>query len=206
MEHILRNITPYLQILILLGTHGLGFPAGQIMSQYRLVMIQHFNEMQPPSTMPMSGGGFLLYAAIAHIHNLIEDNPDSPLDVVTPVCEEIINCALRNREKMKNMEENVIGQAISTTVKWLKMSLQSTKFGHNEHQILALRFLYQLLLQEFEKYPRIMFKHSIVEVLVVGIAQNNAIANGLLQGSILDAADVMRSQSAFYDLMYFIFS
>jgi len=209
MEHILRNMTPYLHILVLLGRHGLGFPTEQIMMQYRDIMIEHFNEMRPPSTMATSGGCFVLYAAMARVHNLIENNPDPPLDVVTPVCKEIIKCALTNRDKIKDMEEKVIGQAISTTVKWLKMSLQSTQSGHNEHQILALRFMYQLLLQEFEKYPRIMFKHGIVEVLVVGIARNNAIANGLLQGSILDAAchsTVMRSQFAFYDLMYFIFS
>jgi hypothetical protein len=57
-----------------------------------------------------------------------------------------------------------------------------------------------------EEYPRIMFKHGIAEVLILGIAKNNARADALLHAQVKDSANVMRNQFAFYDLMLLIFS
>ena len=205
-ERISRNITLYENILKLFETHGLRIYTREIMSGYQEIMQNHFHELRPPSSVPADHGGFLLHTVVAQIRNMIRDNADPQLDVVAPLCQKIIGRAASNKEKLKNMTENAIGQAIAATVQWLKMSLESAQCKHNEHQILALRFLNQLLLQNQEEYPRIMLQHGTAEVLVMGIANNNARALALLQGHDLDGWDIMRNQFAFYDLMHSIFS
>jgi len=207
MEYISRNIAPYIQIVDCLGKHGVGEPTGQMYALYRYIMIRYLNERRPPSTMPTSGDRRLLYDTIVNIRMLIDsDSIDPPLHLVTPVCEQVVNRAQENSKKIKGMEEGVIGQAIGATVRWLRMSLQSEERTHHEHQILALRFLYQLHLQSLEQFTAIMLQHGIAEVLVMGIVKNNARANALLNGQVEDAADIMRNQFAFYDLMNFMFS
>jgi len=207
MEYISRNMTPYSQIVLYIGTRGIGAPTRDTYAMYRHIMIRYLNEKRPPSTILTSVDVTLLYSTIMDIHDLIPGDPDdATLETVAAECEKVVDNGTANSRKMKNMNEGVIGHAIGATVRWLRISLQSAQRTDNEHQILALRFLYQLLLQNMEEYPRIMLKHGIVEVLLLGIAKNNARANAILQGQVEDAADVMRNQFAFYDVMSFIFS
>ena len=207
MEYISRNVTPYSQIVLYIGTRGIGAPTRDTYAMYRYIMTRYLNEKRPPSTILTRIDTTLLFNTMMDIHNLIPGDPDdATLETVAAECEKVVDNATENSHKMKNMNEGVIGHAIEATVKWLRLSLQSAKRTDNEHQILALRFLYQLLLQNMEEYPRIMLKHGIVEVLLLGIAKNNARANAILQGQVEDAADVMRNQFAFYDVMSFIFS
>jgi hypothetical protein len=207
IEYISRNITPYLQTVLNISKQGVDNPTGQTISTYRLIMIRYFNEKRPPSTMPTSGDRRLLFNTIIDVRDMIVGDPDDATpQVVEDVCEKILDNGMKNSKTIKNMGEDVIGMAIGTTVRWLRMSLESAQRTDNEHQILALRFLYQLLQQSQLKYPGIMLKHGLIEVLLMGIAKNNALANAILNGQVEDAADVMRNQFAFYDLMYFIFS
>ena len=203
MEHIARNLIPYVSIVDHLGTCGIGMPSANTEMTYRVIMIQYYQDMRPPSAMPTSGDHGLLWYAMAHIHNMIpgsDENP--PLHAVHTVCDALVQLALANRAFLRLMDETVIGQVIGTTVKWLKMSLESTHSGHDEHQILALRFLQQLMLFDRTTYPKIIFKHGIAEVLLLGIGKNNARADALLHGHVADASEIMRNQFAFYDLMY----
>jgi len=170
-------------------------------------MIEYLNEKRPPSTMATIGSMELLYHTIREIRTLIPGiSNDPPLDVVDAVCNKVVDHGMGNSQKIKNMQDGVIGQAIGATVRWLRMSLQSEQRTHHEHQILALRFLCQLHQQNMKRYTSIMLQHGIAEVLVMGIAKNNARANALLNGQVEDAADIMRNQFAFYELMHFIFS
>ena len=206
MEYSLYNITPYMHIVLILRKQGIGTPTGETYAEYRQLMIWCLNQERPPSTMPTSGSRELLYNMILKIRNLFPGDPDDlPLHAVAAVCDKIVDGSMENFSKMRGMQEGVIGQAIGATVRWLRMSLQSAQRTHHEHQILALRFLYQLQHENTKEYTRIMFKHDIVEVLVMGIANNNARAQALLNGQVEDAADIMRNQFAFYDLMFLLF-
>ena len=206
IESIERNITPYVQIVLCLSTRGLGTPTAETRARYGQIMFRYLSEKRPPSTMPISGDEELLYYTIMKIESMITGNSDDlPLAAVAAVCNKVVDHTIDNSQKIKHMQDGVIGQAIGATVRWLRMSLQSEQRTHHEHQILALRFLCQLHQQNMNRYFVIMLQHGIAEVLVMGIAKNNARANALLNGQVEDAADIMRNQFAFYDLMFLLF-